>query len=51
VVRRILPKPREEVREFQSENLRGDDEAVQGKGQYDKTELKQFKQSKQYLLK
>lgn len=50
-MQRILPEPGEEVRGFQSENLKGDDEAVQGKGQYDKTELKQLKQFKQYLLK
>ena len=50
-MQRILPEPGEEVRCFRSENLKGDDEAVQGKGQYDKTELKQFKQSIQFLLK
>ena len=51
MVRRILPKSREEARGFRSENLRGDDEAVMVRANMTKTELKQFKQSIQHLLK
>ena len=38
-MRRILPKPREAIRGYRSEDPGGDDEAVQGKGQQDENRI------------